>query len=81
MTIVCKLFASARDLAGADELKIELPESSPTGAVLNELVARNPGFKEWIPFLRLAVNESYVTNEHALKAGDVVAVLPPVSGG
>jgi molybdopterin converting factor small subunit len=64
-----------------DEIVLELPDSSLAASVLDGLVARNPGFQEWIPFLRLAVNESYVTNDHALKAGDIVAVLPPVSGG
>jgi sulfur carrier protein ThiS len=29
----------------------------------------------------VAVNEVYAENQKAIQAGDVVAVLPPVSGG
>ena len=81
MTVNLKLFASARDLAGTDELSLQLPESANTSAVLEALVVRNAAFKEWLPYLRLAVNESYVASDHPLKTGDVVAILPPVSGG
>jgi molybdopterin converting factor small subunit len=31
--------------------------------------------------LTLAVNEEYVTEVMTLKAGDTVALIPPISGG
>ncbi len=29
----------------------------------------------------VAINEEFVTNEEMIKAGDIVALIPPVSGG
>lgn len=79
MTVKVLLFASARRLAGAAELSFEAPAGARAEDVLEDprLAALAPHRAS----LRLAVNEEFVAGGHALKDGDVVAVLPPVSGG
>ncbi|MBI2618872.1 MAG: molybdopterin converting factor subunit 1 [Ignavibacteriales bacterium] len=76
-----KLFSVARDLAGFHELEVELEQKARASSVLDVLVQRNPHFKDWKPSLRIAVNQEYVHADHALRDGDEVAIIPPVSGG
>jgi molybdopterin synthase catalytic subunit len=71
-----RLFAALRERAGAGSLEIEVPEGATVGDVWPrlELGAEPAG-------LLYARNRSYVDRTEALRAGDEVAVIPPVSGG
>jgi molybdopterin converting factor subunit 1 len=81
MRIRTLFFASYRDLAGADELALELP----SGATARDLVARlRSGGGDWtrLPAApAVAVNLEYVPLGTELRDGDEVALIPPVSGG
>ncbi len=81
ITVKVKLFAMARDLAGAETLSYALPTGSPAGEILKLLSERNREFEKWKDHLRLAVNWEYVRNDYLLHEDDEVAVIPPVSGG
>jgi molybdopterin converting factor subunit 1 len=81
MTIRTLLFASYRDLAGTDEIEVELP----AGATAHDLIAllRESG-GEWqrLPTApAIAVNLEYAPLSTRLQDGDEVALIPPVSGG
>ena len=75
------LFAAVREAVGASELAIPVPEPATAGAVLDALCARAPSLRAYVPSLRVAVNGSYVALDEAVRAGDEVAVIPPVAGG
>lgn len=80
MQIRTLLFASYRDMAGADELQLELP----VGATAADLVLRLralPGLDRLPPEPALAVNQEYAPLSTPLSEGDEVALLPPVAGG
>ena len=81
MNITLKLFSIAKDLAGFEERLLQLNDGERAEAVLNHLAGVNPRFAQWKSSMRLAVNLEYVTNNHPLRDGDEVAVIPPVSGG
>jgi molybdopterin converting factor subunit 1 len=81
MIVRALFFASYRDIAGADELRVELPE----GAGVADLVARlRAGGGPWqsLPASpAVAVNLDYAPLETRLADGDEVAFIPPVAGG
>lgn len=81
MKITLRLFSVARDLAGFREQTMEIPAGSCAANILEILQERNPKFSEWQNAIRIAVNQEYVPNDHPLRDGDDVAVIPPVSGG
>lgn len=81
MTIIVKCFAVARDLTGFAERPIEVPDNATAGDALNAVVAIAPALASNAGRLALAVNLEYVDRAHALKKGDEVALIPPVSGG
>ena len=71
-----KAFARYRDLLGFQDQDWPLPDP-PTLAGL--LAA--PQFATLPAEALLAVNQTFATRDAALKDGDEVALLPPVSGG
>jgi molybdopterin synthase catalytic subunit len=71
-----RLFAGLREAAGRDELELDLPEGARVADALAEVQHLAPGVS-----LVLAVNREYADGEVVLRAGDELAVVPPVSGG
>jgi molybdopterin converting factor subunit 1 len=79
--ITVRLFARLRDIAGSPELTRELPPGATIGAVWHGLVSEFPGLAEYERSISSAVNADYARMDQAVKDGDEVAFLPPVSGG
>jgi MoaE-MoaD fusion protein len=71
-----RLFAALRERAGAGALEIDVPDGATVGDVWPQLeLGDEPAG------LLYARNRAYVDRTEALRAGDEVAVIPPVSGG
>jgi molybdopterin converting factor subunit 1 len=75
------LFASLREAAGTSELSIEIRPQSPVREVLSALSESIPGRDQLLARCALAINEQYADGDTVLHDGDIVAVIPPVSGG
>jgi MoaE-MoaD fusion protein len=76
MNVRVRLFAALRELAGRGALEVEVADGATVGDVwpLLELGDEPRG-------LLYARNRVYVERSEALRAGDEVAFIPPVSGG
>jgi molybdopterin converting factor subunit 1 len=73
-------FAALRDLAGHAEEGLELgDEIQSVGELVLLLSARHPGLR--LDGVRLAKNEEFTDANAPLESGDVIALIPPVSGG
>ena len=60
---------------------LELPDGATPADAAARLASRYPAL-EWLRrATKPAVNLEYTTWDHALKDGDEVAFIPPVSGG
>lgn len=75
-------FAALRDLTGTGEERIEVP-SHPLSvfALLQHLEQRHAPLRGRLASVRVAVNEEFAELARDVHAGDVVALIPPVSGG
>ncbi|HVX34060.1 MAG TPA: molybdenum cofactor biosynthesis protein MoaE [Solirubrobacterales bacterium] len=82
MTVTVRLFAILRERAGSDSVEIELPEGATVGDAF-ACLADAPGLAELVGRLplRMAVNREYAGEETAIRAGDELALIPPISGG
>ena len=76
MEVVVRLFAGLRERAGTGARTLELPEGACVADVWEPL-----GLGERPPGLLFAVNKEYAEPDTALREGDEVALIPPVSGG
>jgi molybdopterin converting factor subunit 1 len=75
-------FAALRDLTGTGEELVELAASPcPVAALLATVEHRHTALGGRLAAVRVAVNEEFVDLESSVQAGDVVALIPPVSGG
>lgn len=81
-TIHLKFFARLREELQASEMEVPSEQAPDMDALINWLVTRNPQWKSSLdaPLLR-AVNQEMVNGNPTLKAGDEVALFPPVTGG
>lgn len=78
-------FAWLRQRIGsAEETVTPPPEVTSVGSLLAWLATRGPGYAEALKDLsvvRVAVNQEFAQAGDAVKAGDEVALFPPVTGG
>jgi MoaE-MoaD fusion protein len=75
-----RLFAGLRERAGTDRLDVELPEGANVADLLAAMAETPVGAlrpRECV----VAVNREYASADEPVKAGDEVALVPPVSGG
>ena len=80
MKIQILLFGITTDLLGTSSLEVEVPNKSTIALLKTQLLANHPQLEN-IHSYAIAVNEAYASNEIELKENDVVAIIPPVSGG
>jgi molybdopterin converting factor subunit 1 len=75
------LFASAREAAGCASETLELPEGATVADAREALSRKHPRLRPAWPSVRFAVGERFAAPEQRLETGDVLALVPPVSGG
>ena len=81
MIVPVRLFARARDLAGADTLRIELPDGATVADLRRRLAADCPALASLLERSALAVANEFAADSLVLAGAAEVALLPPVSGG
>ena len=79
MKIKVLCFAQTREIMGASEVSMELPDGARVADLAALLFALHPVLRP-VP-LRYAVNQSFAPSETLLHEGDTVALIPPVAGG
>lgn len=81
MRVRCLFFAAARELSGCREAELDVPDACSAGAALDLLLQRHPSLVPLRPSLQVAVNQKYTPLDAVLSDGDVLALIPPISGG
>jgi molybdopterin converting factor subunit 1 len=76
-----KLFARARDLAGAAAVTVELPDGATVGDLRRRLASLYPALTSLLERSALAVQDEFADDGLTLPLDAEVALLPPVSGG
>ncbi|MDM5234794.1 molybdopterin converting factor subunit 1 [Bacillus cereus] len=77
--ITILLFANLREEVGLDRLVILEKQEINVGQLKDQL--KGSYHLQSLDTIMVAINEEFVTNEEMIKAGDIVALIPPVSGG
>ncbi|MBX3126185.1 MAG: molybdopterin converting factor subunit 1 [Polyangiaceae bacterium] len=82
MTITVLYFAAIRDLAGIAEEQLARPANVRTLADFQTyLPTVRPALAGKLAGVRFAINETFADPAEPVEDGDVVAIIPPVSGG
>jgi molybdopterin converting factor subunit 1 len=82
VSITVLYFAALRDLAGTSEERLDLAQAElSVGGLLRELEQQRPALRGRLQSVRVAVNEEFTDLATVLRGGEIVALIPPVSGG
>ncbi len=81
ITISLRFFGPLRELAKLEEAEIQVNEGTTIGDLVWILGERFPNMREHLKVVSFAVDSEYAPKETVLKEGNVVGVLPPISGG
>jgi molybdopterin converting factor subunit 1 len=79
MTVTVLLFASYAEKLGTSSMTLELPDGARVDDALARVQADAAG--QLPPRPMVAVNQSYAKGSDILRAGDELAIIPPVAGG
>jgi molybdopterin converting factor subunit 1 len=82
MTLTVRLFAVLRERARADRVDLDIAEGATVAEALRQLAQSKElgNVLEGLPTV-MAVNREYADPERRLRAGDELALIPPLSGG
>jgi len=81
MKIVVKLFAGARELAGKEEVLLDLPTGATIGQLREQLIADHAELGPLLCQAMFAIDAEYCDNETLVPETAEIACIPPVSGG
>lgn len=76
-----KLYAAFREIVGAKEEDLDVPEGTTVNGLLDDYIRRFPALARYREHIILSVNKEYGPPAKVLREGDEVSFLPPVSGG
>jgi molybdopterin converting factor subunit 1 len=77
------LFAEIAEIAGTHSVWLDIEDPITVGQIKKKLVERFPdkGLEEKLRFCFGAVNQTYCSDDTMVSRSDVIALIPPVSGG
>lgn len=81
MQLQVKLFATLKDRAGTNQVEIELDAPATVASLRTALGDRYPALASALPISIVSVNREFSDPDTEIKAGDEIALFPPVSGG
>ena len=80
MELNIQAFGIAKDIVGGSEVQLQVNDEITAAELKRLLQSRYDKLSKLSSFL-LAVNDEYAVPEDVVKAGDEIAIIPPVSGG
>lgn len=81
MQVRILFFGMLREIMGQESDAVALPDSATVQDLIEQYANSAPRLRELMPSVAISINQEYVPRNAALKNGDEVALLPPVSGG
>src|SRR5579885_3249474 len=81
MQVRVLFFGILKDLVGRASDELSLPDHATARDVVAHYEQRITGHPKMLDSIAISVNQEYAHPDDRLRAGDEVALLPPVSGG
>ena len=81
MHVTVRLFALIREKAGTDSLALNLPDGAVVEQAIEAVRRQHPALGPYLDNLRYSLRMDFVEADAALRDGDEVVLIPPVSGG
>ncbi len=81
MNVRVQFYAQLRDLTGASELDVDLPEGATVGDLLAQIYAQQPSLRAHDKSILIGAGVEFIDRDYKLKSGEEISIMPPVQGG
>ena len=81
MKISVQFYAQLRDLAGASELQVDLPDKATVSDLLAKIYEQMPALRSRDKSILIGAGVDFVDRNYKLSPGDEISIMPPVQGG
>jgi molybdopterin converting factor small subunit len=81
MNVRVQFFSRLRDVAGASEMELEVPDATKVAELLTILYSRMPELHDWDKSILVAAGVEFVGRDYVLQPNDQISIMPPVQGG
>jgi len=81
MNVCVQFYGQLRDLVGASELNVDLPDRSAVGDLLAKVYERIPALRVRDKSILIGAGVEFVDRNYELKPGEKISIMPPVQGG
>jgi len=81
MNVRVQFYAQLRDLTGASELDVDLPDKATVGDLLTKIYEKVPTLRSRDKSILIGASVEFVDRNYELKPGEEISIMPPVQGG
>jgi len=81
MKIRVQFYSQLRDLAGLENVDVDLSNKPTVGDLLKEIYDRFPALRLRDKTLLIGAGVEFVDRGYQIKPGDEISLMPPVQGG
>jgi sulfur-carrier protein len=81
MRIHVQFYAQLRDLAGVEELDVDLAERSTVRELLENIYEQKPALRPHDKSILVSAGVEFVDRDYVIQPGDEISIMPPVQGG
>ena len=76
-----QFFSQLKEVVGAGELTLDLPDGTSVAELLVRLYRDFPALAQWDRNLLVGAGVDFVERDHLISPNDEIAIMPPVQGG
>ncbi len=81
MKVGVQFYAQLRDVAGVAHLDVDLAEGATVSDLLEQVYKEIPALCAYDKSILIGAGLEFVDRNCKMKAGDEIAIMPPVQGG
>jgi len=81
MKVRVQFYAQLRELIAVHELELELQQGADVRQLLEKIYAQKPALRAHDKSILIGAGLEFVDRNYKLKAGEEIAIMPPVQGG
>ena len=81
MRLRVQFFSQLREIVGAGEVVLDLPEGATVADLLAQLYLMHPALEKWERNLLVGARVEFVGRDYVIQPNDEIAIMPPVQGG
>jgi molybdopterin converting factor small subunit len=81
MRVRVHFYSQLRDLAGGEQLDLNLPDKTTVNDLLEKIYQQTPALRSRDKSILVGAGVEFVDRSYTIKPGDEISIMPPVQGG